>query len=129
MNSDLKISNNKVHIPLDMRGDASTLLQHPTSNSSLNVTTYERDNCVLCDDSKLCDIKTIKMPLYIVNNPENITWDMKYGYCEQCYSIQLKTLLDPNILYDKNYIQPVSTSYSWVQHNMSFINFIIKSIN
>ena len=88
----------------------------------------ERDNCVLCDNCKLQDIQTVKMPLYIVNNPDNTSWDMKYGYCEQCYSVQLKTLLDPNILYDKNYIQPLSTSYSWVQHNMSFINFIIKSI-
>jgi len=54
---------------------------------------------------------------------------MKYGYCEKCYSVQLKTLLDPNILYDKNYVQPVSSSYSWVKHNISFISFIINSVN
>lgn len=95
----------------------------------MEIKIYERNNCVLCNNSKLKDIKTINIPLYIINNPDNESWDMKYGYCETCYSVQLKTLLDPNILYDKNYIQPVSTSYTWVQHNMSFINFIINSVN
>lgn len=95
----------------------------------MEITIYKRDYCVLCNDSKLLDIKTINIPLYIIDNPDNKSWDMKYGYCETCYSVQLKTLLDPNILYDKNYIQPVSESYNWVQHNMSFVNFIINSVN
>lgn len=97
----------------------------------MDIITYKRDFCVLCDDSSsLQDITTLKMPLYAIY-PENVkkdTWDMTYGYCEKCFSVQLKTLLDPNILYDKNYIQPVSSSYNWVQHNMSFINFIINAI-
>jgi len=98
----------------------------------MNITTYTRDNCVLCNDyCNLLDINTLKMPLYLIY-PENINkdinWYMKYGYCEKCFSVQLKTLLDPNILYDKNYIQPNSISYNWVQHNISFINFIISSI-
>lgn len=95
----------------------------------MEINIYKRDFCVLCNDSKLHDIKTINIPLYIINNLDNKSWDMKYGYCETCYSVQLKTLLDPNILYDKNYIQPFSESYNWVQHNMSFINFIINSVN
>jgi hypothetical protein len=95
----------------------------------MEIKIYKRDFCVLCNNSKLNDIKTINIPLYIIDNPDNKSWDMKYGYCETCYSVQLKTLLDPNILYDKNYIQPVSESYNWVQHNMSFVNFIINSVN
>jgi hypothetical protein len=72
------------------------------------------------------------MPLYVIYPDDicsNITWDMTYGYCKQCLSVQLKTLLDPNILYDKNYIQPNSASYNWVQHNISFIDFIVKCVN
>jgi hypothetical protein len=96
----------------------------------MEIKTIERHECVLCDNNKkLLDIKTIKIPLYVINNPDSKCWNMSYGYCENCYSVQLKTLLDPDILYDKNYIQPVSTSYTWVQHNISFVNFIIKSIN
>ena len=96
---------------------------------SMEIKIYERHNCVLCDNKKLLDIRSIIMPLYIINNPHGECWNMSYGYCENCYSVQLKTLLDQDILYDKNYIQPVSTAYTWVQHNISFVNFVIKSIN
>jgi len=92
-----------------------------------------REYCVLCEEeNKLITITTCKMPLYAIypeNIDQNITWDMTYGYCEQCLSTQLKTLLDPNILYDKNYIQPNSESYNWVQHNISFIDFIVKCVD
>ena len=68
----------------------------------MDIITYKRDNCVLCEiNSQLIDIHTLKMPLYSVY-PENVkpdtTWNMTYGYCKQCFSVQLKTLLDPNIL-------------------------------
>lgn len=93
---------------------------------------HKRDFCILCENkSKLIDIKTIQIPAYLIKPDDlekNETWDMTYGYCETCYSIQLKTLLDPSILYDKNYILPISSSYTWVQHNISFINFIIHAI-
>jgi hypothetical protein len=96
----------------------------------MEIKTIERQECVLCDNNKkLLDIKTIKIPLSIINNPDGKCWNMTYGYCENCYSVQLKTLLDTDILYDKNYIQPLSTSYTWIQHNISLVNFIINAIN
>jgi hypothetical protein len=92
-----------------------------------------REYCVLCEkQNEIITITTHKMPLYVIYPDDicsNITWDMTYGYCKQCLSVQLKTLLDPNILYDKNYIQPNSASYNWVQHNISFIDFIVKCVN
>jgi len=98
----------------------------------MNIITYKRDNCILCNEkSNLIDIYTVKMPLYIIypkNINKDINWEMSYGYCEKCYSIQLKTLLDPNILYDQNYILPNYVSYNWIQHNMAFIKFIIECI-
>jgi hypothetical protein len=100
--------------------------------NNTNIITHIRNNCILCNgESNLIDIQTLKMPLYSIfpkNINKDINWKMKYGYCEKCYSVQLKTLLDPNILYDKNYIQPVSVSYNWIQHNISFIKFIVDCI-
>lgn len=107
--------------------DKSVGMREEQSPRSIHI--CKRDLCVLCENSKLLDIKSIKIPLYTINNPDDKSWDMNYGYCENCYSIQLKTLLDPEILYDKNYVQPVSTCYNWIQHNISFINFIIKSVH
>jgi hypothetical protein len=37
-------------------------------------------------------------------------------------------LLDPDILYDNNYFQPLNNTYLWIQHNISFIKFIIDNI-
>ena len=93
---------------------------------------FNRNYCILCNEpTKLNDITTIKIPLYTVcpKDVNNYSWDMTYGYCESCFSVQLKTLLDPNILYDKNYVQPLSQSYNWIQHNISFIQFIVSCID
>jgi hypothetical protein len=98
----------------------------------MNIITYNRNFCVLCNNNfKLLDIKTLKMPLYSIypNNIKKETyWNMTYGYCEKCFSVQLKSLLDLNLLYNKNYILPNFNSYNIIQHNISFIKFIIDSI-
>jgi hypothetical protein len=36
------------------------------------------------------------------------------------------TLADPLVLYDKNYFQPLHQTHLWIQHNLSFIAFIVK---
>ena len=38
----------------------------------MEIKIYKRDFCVLCNNSKLLDIKTINIPLYIINNPDNL---------------------------------------------------------
>jgi hypothetical protein len=88
-----------------------------------------RNNCVLCDSS-LNQITSVQNYKYLcLDNPDiNNVWNMKIGSCEKCYSVQLMTLLDPNILYGPNYFQPLNTSYIWVQHNLSFTNFIVKNL-
>lgn len=88
-----------------------------------------RNTCVLCD-SKLNEITTIQNYKYLcVDKPDiNNVWDMKIGSCEKCFSVQLMTLLDPNILYGPTYFQPLNDSYIWVQHNLSFINFIVNNL-
>lgn len=88
-----------------------------------------RNKCVLCD-SKLNEITTITNYKYLcVDSPDiNNEWEMKIGSCEKCFSVQLMTLLDPNILYGPTYFQPLNNSYIWVQHNISFTNFIVKNL-
>ena len=55
----------------------------------MEIKIYERNNCVLCNNRKLLDIKTITLPLYITNNPDGKCWNVTYGRCESCYSVQL----------------------------------------
>jgi hypothetical protein len=63
-----------------------------------------REECVICDNSKLIKINSIKYPKYDVhnNNSENIVFDIVYGYCETCYSIQLMSLLKAEDIYNNN---------------------------
>lgn len=88
-----------------------------------------RNLCVLCNpSSNLIPIKTIMIPHHLIDCHEE--YDLTYGYCESCYSVQIMTLLDPSILYDGNkLVLPFSNSYSWIQHNISFVQFIVSSIN
>ena len=89
-----------------------------------------RENCVICQNQKkLIPFASILYPVHDCYISNNSTWDMVYAYCEECYSVQLKTLLDPEILYSGSYFQPVHNKYWWVQHNIAFVNFIISNIH
>jgi len=84
---------------------------------------YSRIQCVLCDTT-LVSFTSFLHPVYDCAEI-NATWKIEYGYCPHCFSVQLMTLADPLVLYDKNYIQPFQT-HLWTQHNLSFIAFIVK---
>jgi hypothetical protein len=66
--------------------------------------TYSRKNCVLCDTS-LNSFTSFLHPVYDCVDIENSAWTIEYGYCPHCFSVQLMTLADPLVLYDKNYFQ------------------------
>lgn len=83
---------------------------------------YSRTQCVLCDTS-LHSFTSFLHPVYDCDTNES--WNIEYGYCPNCFSVQLMTLADPHVLYDKNYVQPFQT-HLWTQHNLSFIAFIAK---
>ena len=93
----------------------------------MNIST-NREYCVLCDNSILNPIKTINQAYHYIDNIGE--YCLTYGYCKTCFSVQLMTLLNPEILYDgsKN-ILPCSNTYQWIQHNISFIQFIVYSLN
>lgn len=84
---------------------------------------YLRNQCVLCDTS-LTKFTSFLHPVYDCAE-KNSAWTIQYGYCPHCFSVQLMTLADPLVLYDKNYFQPFQT-HLWIQHNLSFIAFIVK---
>jgi hypothetical protein len=90
-----------------------------------------RKHCVLCEESILVSFAKFEQPIYecIAIDKTNDSWEIEYGYCENCYSIQLMKLADPSILYDENYFQPPNHTYLWIQHNISFIKFIIDHYN
>ena len=84
---------------------------------------YSRTQCVLCDTS-LVSFTSFLHPVYDCADT-NESWNIEYGYCPHCFSVQLMALADPLVLYDKNYVQPFQT-HLWTQHNLSFIAFIAK---
>ena len=86
--------------------------------------TLNRNNCVLCDTS-LTSFTSFLHPVYDCADT-NSEWTIEYGYCPNCFSVQLMTLADPLVLYDKNYFQPLNQTHLWIQHNLSFIAFIAK---
>jgi hypothetical protein len=87
---------------------------------------HERKHCVLCD-SNITPFAQFKHPMYecVDATQKNDVWDIQYGHCEVCYSVQLTKLADPAILYNKHYFQPLNHTYLWIQHNISFVKFII----
>jgi hypothetical protein len=90
-----------------------------------------RPLCILCENSKLVSFSKNEYPVYecVAIDTINPSWDIEYGYCENCYSVQLMQLGDPAVIYDKNYFQPLHHTYLWIQHNISFIKFIIYNLN
>jgi len=90
----------------------------------------QRINCVLCQANlhSFCDFDH---PNYECIDKEliNNKWSIEYGYCSQCFSVQLMKLADPAIMYDKDYFQPLHETYLWIHHNISFINFIVENYN
>jgi hypothetical protein len=93
---------------------------------------YKREFCVLCHEKqRLLTINTINIPVNPLRilEEENVNfYNLQYGYCDKCYSVQIMTLLDPNLLYGNNYALPNPKCYNWIQHNIGFVNFIVSSL-
>ena len=104
----------------------------------MNIITYKRYFCILCDDNKLLDITTLKMPLYSIY-PEDMnkdTWDMNYGYCENCDAIlkdkQNKTWVyhtaDDTFEYYKFISNTEYKSKMRDKYNEKVLNIVLKQI-
>ena len=55
-----------------------------------------------------------------------MTYDKSLILCNNCGCLQLKNLVDPSILYSSSYTTP-SFSPSWIDHHLTFANFILQN--
>lgn len=99
------------------------------TNYKMETTT--RKFCVLCENASLLSFSQFEHPTYecVPVGEKNDPWQIEFGYCEKCFSVQLMKLADPSVIYDKNYFQPLHYTHLWVQHNISFVKFIIENLN
>ena len=50
-------------------------------------------------------------------------------FCEECYHVQLGHVVDPEILYQKNYTYVSATSSKFVDHLSNYVDEMIKRFN
>ena len=86
-----------------------------------------RKNCVYCDGKNHTNIcKIEKMPIFMgsIEKPEDYLFsDMTFISCDNCNSIFLREIIDPNILYKNNHNR-VIVGETWKNHYTEFVNFI-----
>lgn len=89
-----------------------------------------RKNCVICSSEKINNIIELKkMPVFMGANKgfPNEYSDMTFQSCGECANVQIKEIIDPNILYlDNHNIDTVGKT--WEQHYKEFSNFIKNDI-
>jgi predicted SAM-dependent methyltransferase len=85
-----------------------------------------RTNCVICSGKKTSDFLKLKsMPVFMgTNNDDNDLYsDMTFTKCNECNSVQIKEIIDPNILYMNNHNLNV-VGDTWERHYNEFVEFI-----
>ena len=94
----------------------------------------QRTTCCVCaDDSTLVEKFVLpKLPV-TYSSPStpldgDITIDAKWGGCARCGSLQLMTLIDPNILYSTPH-NDTTISPMWIKHHSEFASFISHGID
>lgn len=89
-----------------------------------------RQSCILCE-SKTTDLFKIKLPIFM-GATENITnsedFDISLVKCQNCGEVQIKELIDLNIIYQNNHNINVVGDI-WNGHYIEIANFIKKDIS
>jgi len=90
----------------------------------------ERKNCILDNKAPVKKLYTLeKFPVFMgcVDTPveDDIFFDQDWGVSENGL-VQLKTLIDPNLLYENSHT-PGSVGKIWKQHHKKFFDFIIEN--
>lgn len=90
-----------------------------------------RNKCVICESESLKDFITIKsMPVYmgvVDKEQEFIFEDMIFTQCDNCSEIQLRKLMDVNIVYSHNHNTEI-VGELWRNHYREFIEFLGEDI-
>jgi len=90
----------------------------------------ERNNCILDNKASVKKLYTLeRFPVFMgcVDTPveDDIFFDQDWGVSENGL-VQLKTLIDPNLLYENSHT-PGSVGDLWQQHHKRFFNFIVEN--
>jgi hypothetical protein len=88
-----------------------------------------RNSCVLCKGN-INNIFKFNMPVYMgisEDNTENYIEKMKFGRCSTCGEVQLQSLIDIKILYQRNHNNGVIGEI-WTNHYKEFAKFIKNDI-
>ena len=97
---------------------------------------YFRDTCRMCDGTSLTKVVelTPTPPGNDFLTKEEIGRDepvypLDLYFCEDCHHVQLGHVVDPKILYQKNYTYVSATSAHFVNHLQSYATDMIKRFN
>jgi len=86
-----------------------------------------RNKCVICDDENLIDFLVIKeMPAFMGVTEEPVSGvksDMILCECQNCNNVQLRHLLDLNLIYSINHNTEI-VGELWNNHYTSFLKFV-----
>jgi len=85
-----------------------------------------RTSCIICGCSNLKELILLKkMPFFMGANEgiEEQYSDMTFTYCTECSNVQIKELINPNILYSHNHNIDI-TGKLWKEHYIELISFI-----
>lgn len=91
----------------------------------------DREKCVLCDSKNLKQIFTFGMPIYMgvleTKHTSELFCHMTFLKCQDCHEVQIKELIDLDILYQSNHNIGV-IGPTWTKHYSEFANFIQEDI-
>lgn len=86
-----------------------------------------RTRCCICKGLLIKCYELPKFPISFIPTTSiydnDVFQDLIFGYCEDCGSVQLMNLIDPELLY-KNPHNNSSYSNIWISHHNSFSEFI-----
>jgi len=96
---------------------------------------YNRDNCRLCESSSIVKLfslaPTPPANAFVNNNSLNevqACYPLDLFLCNDCYHVQLNTVVDPDILF-KDYVYVSGTSPSFIKHFENYALDVINQIN
>lgn len=85
-----------------------------------------REKCVICDSDKLESFLSYSMPVYSGASDSNCGYifnEMTFCECQNCKTVQLLDLIDPNLVYMTDHNSEI-ISGMWSNHYKEFCNFI-----
>ena len=85
-----------------------------------------RDKCLICNDETEHLYTFPDFPIYMGSSDSiDLRQDQIWNICKSCGTIQLKELIELDVLYDEPHNPAIGAT--WKQHNKDFANYILKN--